>query len=128
VPGDRQFSDEQLRGLIARDAVIGMAFDAWMLRPGWVTGRTPPESVTLATVVDHIEHVCQLAGNIRHVGIGSDLDGGFGTEQAPADLGSVAGLQQLGGILTSRGYSDDDIDAIFHGNWLRFFTESLPPR
>jgi len=128
APGDRQFSDEQLRRLIERDAVIGLAFDAWMLCPGWVTGRTSPESVTLAAVIDHVDHVCQLAGSVRHVGIGSDLDGGFGTEQAPAELGSIAGLQKLGGLLAARGYGDADIDAIFHGNWYRFFTESLPPQ
>ena len=62
----------------------------------------------------------------RHVGIGSDLDGGFGTEQSPGDLGTIAGLQKLDGILKSRGYSDADIDGIFFGNWLRFFTRHLP--
>jgi membrane dipeptidase len=126
VPGDRQFSDDQLHRLIERDAVIGMAFDAWMLHPNWVKGKASPDAVTLKTVVDHVDHVCQLAGDARHVGIGSDLDGGFGTEQAPADLGSIAGLQQMGEILALRGYSDADIDAIFHGNWLRFFTNALP--
>jgi membrane dipeptidase len=126
VPGDRQFSDDQLRRLIARDAVIGMALDAWMLHPGWKTGVTPPQTVTLNCVADHADHVCQLAGNTRHVGIGSDLDGGFGTEQSPADLGSIAGLQKLADIFAGRGYTSADIDGIFHGNWLRFFGEALP--
>jgi membrane dipeptidase len=127
VPGDRQFSDEQIRRLIERDAVIGMALDAWMLRPGWVIGQTSPAELSLTAVADHIDHICQLAGNTRHVGIGSDLDGGFGTEQVPGDVDSIADLQKLGAILGARGYSDADIDAIFHGNWLRFFTEALPP-
>src|SRR3954452_12745692 len=35
VPGDRQFSDEQIRRLVARGAVIGAPLDAWMLHPGW---------------------------------------------------------------------------------------------
>ena len=126
VPGDRQFSDGQIRALIGRGAVIGMALDAWMLYPGWKIGETSNEVVSLRTVADHIDHVCQFAGSAQHVGIGSDLDGGFGTEQTPHDLGSIAGLQKLDGILKDRGYSDDDIDAIFHGNWLRFFTENLP--
>lgn len=125
VPADRQFSDDQIRALIARNAVIGMALDSWMLCPGWKIGQTANET-TLANVADHVDHICQIAGNTRHVGIGSDLDGGFGTEQTPRDLGTIAGLQRLDGILTSRGYSDADIDAIFHGNWLRFFTENLP--
>lgn len=126
VPGDRQFSDEQLRRLVGRGAVIGMALDAWMLKPGWVIGQTRPEAVSVAAVADHIDHVCQLAGNARHVGIGSDLDGGFGTEQTPHDLDSITDLHKLEGILESRGYAAADIDAICYGNWLRFFGRALP--
>jgi membrane dipeptidase len=121
VPHGRQFTDEQIRALIARDAVIGVAFDAWMLTTGWVRGKSTPEEagVTIATVVDHIDHICQLAGNVRHCGIGSDLDGGFGREQSPADLGSIADLQNLVPLLAQRGYSTADIEAIMHGNWIR---------
>ena len=127
VPADRQFSDEQVRRLIERDAVIGMALDAWMLHPGWVIGQTKPDVVSIAAVADHVDHVCQIAGSARHVGIGSDLDGGFGTEQTPRDLDSIADLHELETILAARGYSAGDIDAIFFGNWLRFFSEALPP-
>ncbi len=127
VPADRQFSDDQIRRLLARDAVIGMAFDAWMLSPGWVIGKTSPEIVSLEAVADHIDHICQLAGNANHVGIGSDLDGGYGTEQTPRDLDTIADLQKVAPILAKRGYSSADVDKIFHGNWLRFFARSLPP-
>ncbi len=126
VPAYRQCSDEQIRALIERNAVIGVALDAWMLHPDWKVGQTSNEVVSLANVADHVDHVCQIVGNARHVGIGSDLDGGFGFEQTPHELGSIAGLQKLEGVFQSRGYSDADIDGIFHGNWLRFFTESLP--
>ena len=125
VPGDRQLSDPQIRQLIARNAVIGAALDAWMLYPNWKRGETSPEIVGLTAVADHIDHVCQLAGNARHSALGSDLDGGFGTEQTPGDLNTIADLQKLAPILSSRGYSDPDIDAIFHGNALRFFRQSL---
>jgi membrane dipeptidase len=126
VPGDRQFSDEQLKLLIARDAVIGAAFDAWMLYPGWERGKTSPEVVSLEAVADHIAHVCDLAGNARHAAIGTDLDGGFGTEQTARDLDTIADVHKLAGILAGRGYSDEDLDLIFHGNWLRFFRRALP--
>lgn len=126
VPGDRQFSDDQIRALIERDAVIGMAFDAWMLLPGWVRGESSPKSVSIAAAADHVDHICQLAGNVRNVGIGSDLDGGFGTEQTPHDLKSIADLQLLSAILADRGYSDADLDAIFHGNYVRLFLKNLP--
>jgi membrane dipeptidase len=126
VPDGRQFSDEQIRRLIDRGAVIGAALDAWMLYPAWVRGRTTRDVVALDAVADHIDHVCQLAGNARHAAIGSDLDGGFGTEQVPSGLDRISDLQRLDGILAARGYPPADIDAIFHGNWLRFFREHLP--
>ena len=124
VPHQRQFSDEQLRAIFERDGVIGAAFDAWMLHPGWVTGETPHDKVTLSTVVDHIDYICQLAGNSRHAAIGTDLDGGYGREQSPSDLDTIADLQNLTGLLEARGYSADDIAAIMHGNWLRFLHDA----
>jgi membrane dipeptidase len=121
----RQFSDEQLKFVIERGGVIGVAFDAIMLQPGWVRGETKP-AVTIERAVENIDHVCQLAGNCRHSGIGSDLDGGYGYEQTPADLNTIADLQKIPDLLTKRGYSNADIEAIMHGNWLRFFGEVLP--
>lgn len=119
VPHQRQFSDEQLKAIIERDGVIGLACDAWMLQPAWIRGVSTNENVALSCVVDHIDHVCQLAGNSRHAAIGTDLDGGFGREQSPRDLDTIADLQKLAGLLKDRGYTDADISAILHGNWLR---------
>lgn len=124
VPHQRQLTDDQIRRLIERGAVIGAALDAWMLYPGWIRGETSPEVVGLEAVVDHIDHICQLAGNARHAAIGSDLDGGFGTEQTPRDLDSIADLQCLADLLRRRGYSEHDVLGIFHGNWIRFFREA----
>ena len=126
VPGDRQFSDEQLRYLIERDAVIGAVLDIWMLYPGFKAGATPNTVVSLEDVVNHIDHICELAGNARHVAVGSDLDGEFGTEQTPHDVNTIADLQKLPGVLRARGYSQGDIEGIMHGNWLRIFERALP--
>jgi membrane dipeptidase len=122
VPHNRQFSDDQIRELIERDAVIGVAFDAWMLTPDWRRGESTPESagVTLETVVKHIDHICQLAGNARHCGIGSDLDGAFGNEQCPSDVRTIADLSRLPGQLSARGYDREAVEGIAHGNFLRF--------
>src|SRR6476620_9889917 len=122
VAHNRQFSDDQIRELIQRGAVIGAAFDAWMLKPGWVRGETTPESagVTIATVVDHIDRVSQIAGNARHSMIGSDLDGAFGREQCPADVHTIADLGQVPVVLRARGYSQADAEQVAHGNFLRF--------
>jgi membrane dipeptidase len=123
----RQFSDEQLKYVIAKGGVIGVAFDAIMLQPGWVRGQTKP-TVTIERAVENIDHVCQLAGNCKHSGIGSDLDGGYGFEQTPADLNTIADLQKIPELLDKRGYKAADVEAILHGNWLRFFGEVLPER
>ena len=121
----RQFSDEQIKTVIQRKGVLGVALDAVMLQPGWVRGVSKPE-VTLERVVENIDHVCQLAGNCRHVGIGSDLDGGYGYDQTPADLNSIADLQKIPDLLAKRGYPPADVEAVMHGNWVRFFSEVLP--
>jgi membrane dipeptidase len=126
VPDGRQFSDEQIRRLIDRGAVIGAALDAWMLVPGWIRGQTTRDVVSLDAVADHIDRICQLASNARHAAIGSDLDGGFGTEQVPLGLDRISELQKLDDILADRGYPSKDIDSVFHGNWLRFFRQHLP--
>jgi membrane dipeptidase len=122
VPEERQFSDEQIKALVSRGAVIGAALDAWMMVPGWIRGKTTPEQagVKLEHMVDHIDHVCQLAGNAAHAAIGTDLDGGFGREQSPHDLDSIADLQRLPELLRRRGYSETDVRGVMHDNWIRF--------
>ncbi|WP_439555654.1 dipeptidase [Dyadobacter sp.] len=122
TPHNRQFSDEMIRALIERGAVIGMAFDAWMMIPGWIRGKSTPESTGLkiAHIVQHIDHICQIAGNANHVGVGSDLDGAYGKEQSPGDLDSIADLQTIAPLLSSRGYSDEDIEKIMWKNWVEF--------
>jgi membrane dipeptidase len=126
VDHNRQFSDEMIKALIARGAVIGGVFDAWMLSPGWIRGKSTPKerNVTLATLLDHMDHICQLAGNADHIGIGSDLDGAFGKEQCPSDLDSIADLQKIPTLLQQRGYSPVDIEKVMHGNWLRFLKKA----
>lgn len=128
VPHQRQHSDEQIKAVVERGGMIGMAFDAWMMVPGWIRFQTTPQQtgVCLATIVDHIDHICQLVGNARHVGIGSDLDGGYGKEQTALDLETIADLQKLTSILAQRGYSNADIEGIMHGNWIRTLTAALP--
>jgi membrane dipeptidase len=128
VPHNRQFSDVQIKELIARNAVIGAALDAWMLVPGWLTGESDPQEmgVTLKLVINNIDHICQIAGNSLHAGIGSDLDGAFGKEQSPVDIDTIADLQKIPPILSEIGYSDTDIQNIMYGNWLNFLRKNLP--
>ena len=126
VNHNRQFSDEQLTELISRGAVIGGVLDAWMLVPNWVRGQSTPEvmNCNLEKVIDHLDHICQLAGNALHIGIGSDLDGAFGKEQSPYDLETIADLQEIPDLFRKRGYTEADIENIMHGNFLRFLRKA----
>src|SRR6185369_17370057 len=100
--------------LISRGAVIGMPMDAWMIVPGWVRRKSTPREMNcnLEVLLNHLDHICQLAGNTRHVGIGSDLDGGYGKEQCPYDIDTIADLQKIPALLLKRGYSAIDVENI----------------
>ena len=128
VNDPRQIPDEQIVRLIERGAVIGGALDAWMMVPGWQRGITTPREagLHLEHLLEHTDHICQLAGNANHVGVGSDLDGGFGIEQTPQDVQSISALQRVGDLLEKRGYSPEDIDKVLHGNFIRFLSKHLP--
>jgi len=125
VDHNRQFSDEMILELINRKSVIGIALDAWMMVPNWIRGTSDPVSrnVTLEIMANNIDHICQLSGNSLHVGVGSDLDGGYGTEQGPHDLDTIADLQKLPGILEKRGYSKEDILNIMHLNFVKYLQD-----
>lgn len=137
VPGERQFSDAQLQAVIERGGVIGVSMDTWMLyAPGtldWakagITSRRALFSrrdVTLAHVADHIDHICQLAGNADHAAIGGDTDGQGGVEGAPAEVDTVADYQKVAAILAARGYAQTAIEQILFRNWQRFYAQWLP--
>lgn len=128
VPHNRQFSNEQITELADRDAIIGVALDAWMMVPGWIRGKSDPKTmgVSLKLMIKNIDHICQLTGNSLHAGIGSDLDGAFGIEQCPYDLDNISDLQKLPDKLIEIGYSDSDIQNIMSNNWIRFLKKNLP--
>jgi membrane dipeptidase len=100
--------------------------DAWMIVPGWIRGKSDPEKMgcNLEKLIDHMDHICQLAGNANHIAIGSDLDGAFGREQAPYDLESIADMGKIPDLLGKRGYIKGDIERVMHGNWLRFLRKA----
>ncbi|MDR1258915.1 MAG: membrane dipeptidase [Tannerellaceae bacterium] len=127
VDHNRQFSDDMIRALIERGAIIGLALDAWMMTPGWKRGVSTPREMncSLEIMANNIDHICQLAGNVRYAAIGSDLDGAFGTEQCPYDLTTIADVGRVFDILQGRGYGINDIQAIAHGNLIDFMRNAL---
>ena len=136
VPGERQFPDHMLHRIIERGAVIGSSMDTWMLNRhnelDW-GGDIPPrrdvfpsELITLEDYADHVDHVCQLAGNSHHAAIGGDTDGQGGADGAPHDVDTVADYQKLADVLVRRGYTHEDIENVMYRNWQRFFERWLP--
>ena len=115
---DRHLSDEMIRKLADRGGVMGIVLYNRFLSNTWKRGD-PKNDITLATVADAIDHVCQITGSAAHVGLGSDFDGGFGTESIPAELDTVADMIKIGEVLRERGYSEPNIEGIMSGNMLR---------
>jgi membrane dipeptidase len=125
VPGPRQLSDEMIRRLAGRGGVIGIVFYNGFLRPDWSKGDAK-NRVTVADAAAAVDHVCQVVGDAAHVGLGSDFDGGFGAEGAPAEMDTIADLPRIGPALAEMGYGEEEITAILGGNWLRVLRAALP--
>jgi membrane dipeptidase len=125
VPTDRHLSDDMIQAIINRDGVVGVVLFNRFLDPDW-TPRDGKDAVTLDLLVQHIEHICEIAQDTRHVGIGSDLDGGFGMEGIPATLRSCADLGLIGNALLGRGWRADEVASVLGGSWLRWLEGALP--
>lgn len=125
VPMARQLSDDQIRLLAERDGVIGVVLFNRFLRDGHMKGDPKP-LVTLAHVLAHIDHICQLTGSAEYVAIGTDFDGGFGALDIPDPLDSAADLPKLADALRDYGYDDDAVAAVMGHNWLRVLRRALP--
>ena len=113
---NRFLPDDVIDALAARDGVIGIVPFNRFLDATWKPGdpRLPLEKV-----VEHLDYICQRTGSSKHVALGTDFDGGFGVESTPEGIDTIADLQKLAALLHTRGYTKDDIAAIFAHNWLR---------
>jgi membrane dipeptidase len=125
VNTDRHLSDAMIRAIVERDGVIGTVLYGGFLKAGW-DKSAKKDALTLADAVLHIQHVCDLAGDARHIGIGSDFDGGFGMESVPREMDTIADLQKFGDALSAAAFSDADIANILGGNWVRLLRRALP--
>ena len=125
VDTNRHLTDRLIRGILEREGVIGVVPYNRFLKAGWEKGD-PRQGILLEHLIPHIDHICQMAGEASHVGIGSDFDGGFGLQSIPEDVDTIADLQNLVPLLTRRGYSEDDIASILSGNWLDHLRSWLP--
>jgi len=123
VPTDRQLSDEMIKAIAHRDGIIGLNFfDKFLLRPAEYQTRR----AHLTDLVEHIRHMCDLIGDANHVGIGTDMDGGFGMEHIPEEIRTSADLGRVADALRAGGFTQAEVEGIMGGNWVRFFEKNLP--
>jgi membrane dipeptidase len=115
VPGDRQLTDASVAEIARRGGIVGVSFYARHLR---AAGKA-----TLEDVVRHIVHHAGAAGGPEHVGLGTDLDGGFDARHSPID--SLASIKELPARLRAH-FSRVQVEGIMGGNWLAFLERSLP--
>ena len=121
VSGERQLSDDMIRAIVSRNGIIGINFfDAFLLPPD-----QPKRRAHLEDVIAHINHICNLAGSAAHVGLGTDMDGGFGRDEIPVEIQTSADLPRLADALAAQGFGDDDIEGIMSHNWINFFNRNL---
>jgi membrane dipeptidase len=114
-----------IRALSKRGGVIGVNFyDRFLLKPGEYGHRR----ATLFDVLAQIRHVRDVTGDSLHVGLGTDMDGGFGAEHLPESMRTHTDLRRLGDVLADDGFEDSEVKGILAGNWLRFFHDHLPSR
>jgi membrane dipeptidase len=126
VATPRLLSDRVIKAIVDRDGIVGVMPLNWALREGWQVSNGKA-AVTLEAVADAIDTVCQVAGDAAHTGLGTDFDGGQGSECAPAELDTIADLPKLASTLRGRGYSEDDIAGIMGQNWISLLKERLLP-
>jgi membrane dipeptidase len=122
VDSPRMLADSAIRRIAERDGVIGAVAFNRHLDALWRVGEP---RLPLVKLVEVIDHVCQVTGDARHAGLGSDLDGGFGAESTLAEIDTVADLSKVGDLLAARGYGSEDVRAILGGNWLRAMRATL---
>lgn len=117
LTNQRHQSDEVIAEIANRGGVIGINLLSAFLQPGLNDrGRA-----SMDWIVRHIEHICEVAGNTTSVGLGSDMDGGFGADELPVGINTPSDLDLIAQALKDHGWSDPDIAGFTHKNWLRFW-------
>lgn len=118
----RHLTDDSIREIVRRGGIIGLNLFSPFLIPGGVRDRR----ATIVEAVAHVEWVCDLAGDRVHVGLGSDMDGGFSAAKMPEGIDRPADLMRLSEALAARGWSGREIEGFAGGNWRRFFAKHAP--
>ncbi len=123
---ERHLSDDTIREIGGRGGVIGLNLVSDFLSDAVASGDA--KRATIDDCVRHIEHICELVGHRRAVGLGSDMDGGISANRLPAGIDTPADLDLITDALEGRGWTDDEVEGFRIGNWTRFLSERLSAR
>ncbi len=104
----RNLTDDQMRALAAKDGVAQTTIYHGFLRQDG--------EACILDVMEHLEHAIQVMG-IDHVGLGTDFDGDGGVR----GLADASELMLFTKQLLRRRYSEEDIQKIWGGNFLRVY-------
>lgn len=121
LSNQRHLADETITEIARRGGVIGLNLLGDFVTPGMNKGKKTGERALIADCVRHIEHVCELANSRMHIGLGSDMDGGFGADGLPEGINTPANLIVLTDALQAQGWSDAELAGFAHGNFERFW-------
>ena len=122
---NRFLNDDVIQALVERKGVMGLVPYNTFLDANWTKGSKQPKT-PVHYYVEQIDYVCQLVGSSDFVAIGTDYDGGFGLQDAPYEINSIADIPVIIPMLFEKGYTTQDIAKIFGQNWIRFLLEVLP--
>lgn len=123
-PRQRHLTDESIKEIGRRGGMIGSV----LYSPFIIRGGKRDRRATLAEWAQHVERTCDLIGNRRQVGLGSDADGGFSALTLPEGVDRPRDYEKLGGALRDRGWSDAEVQGFAWGNWARFWAGVMAER
>ena len=119
APSERHITDAQVAAIRDRDGWIGLNLYGKFL--------AADRRATISDGVAHTMHVARIAGAAR-VGLGSDLDGGFGREAYPLGIHAIRDYPKLLDALDEAGFAaiGGTRDGFAHANLVRLLGRALP--
>jgi len=119
--GERNLPDDLIRAVAERNGLIGLNLFSLFL-----TDEGDKRRAKIDETVAHVEHIVDVSGRHDLVALGSDMDGGFGSDRLPEGINAPCDLPLLLGALSDRGWTDDQLAGFRFNNWARFLRRSLP--